>query len=76
MLRLFFHDCLTNSCDASILISSMPFNFAERDADINLSLPRDAFDVIAHAKIVLELTCPKTVSCVNILVVATRDLSM
>ena len=76
MLHLFFHDCLTNSCDASILISSTPFNFAERDADINLSLPGDAFDVIAHAKIVLELTCPKTVSCINILVVATRDLSM
>ena len=75
-LHLLFHDCLTNSCDASILISSTPFNFAERDADINLSLPGDAFDVIAHAKIALELTCPNTVSCVDILVVVTCDLSM
>ena len=73
-LRLFFHDCLTNGCDASILISSTPFNSAERDADINLSLPGDAFDVIVRAKTALELTCPNTVSCADILAVATRDL--
>lgn len=73
-LRLFFHDCLHNGCDASILISSSPFNKAERDADINLSLPGDAFDVVVRAKTALELACPNTVSCADILSVATRDL--
>ncbi|KAF5739640.1 hypothetical protein HS088_TW12G00849 [Tripterygium wilfordii] len=73
-LRLFFHDCLLNGCDASILVSSTPFNTAERDADINLSLPGDAFDVVVRAKIALELSCPNTVSCADILAVATRDL--
>ncbi|KAJ4707567.1 Peroxidase [Melia azedarach] len=73
-LRLFFHDCLLNGCDSSILISSTPFNKAERDADINLSLPGDAFDVITRAKTALELECPNTVSCSDILAVATRDL--
>ncbi|KAM6549910.1 hypothetical protein CsatB_021586 [Cannabis sativa] len=73
-LRLFFHDCLLNGCDASILISSTPFNTAERDADINLSLPGDAFDVVVRAKTALELACPNTVSCADILAVATRDL--
>ncbi|XP_041008418.1 peroxidase 63-like [Juglans microcarpa x Juglans regia] len=73
-LRLFFHDCLLNGCDASILISSTPFNSAERDADINLSLPGDAFDVVVRAKIALELACPSTVSCADILAVTTRDL--
>ncbi|XVF60384.1 hypothetical protein PTKIN_Ptkin08bG0041200 [Pterospermum kingtungense] len=73
-LRLFFHDCLANGCDGSILISSTAFNKAERDADINLSLPGDPFDLIVRAKTALELSCPNTVSCSDILAVATRDL--
>ncbi|KAL5742349.1 hypothetical protein ACOSP7_029081 [Xanthoceras sorbifolium] len=73
-LRLFFHDAILNGLDASILVSSTPFNKAERDADINLSLPGDAFDVVIRAKTALELQCPNTVSCADILAVATRDL--
>ncbi|KAL8247142.1 hypothetical protein R6Q59_008358 [Mikania micrantha] len=73
-LRLFFHDCLVDGCDASVLISSTPFNKAERDADINLSLPGDGFDVVVRAKTALELACPGVVSCADILAVATRNL--
>ena len=73
-LRLFFHDCLLNGCDASVLLSSTPFSRAERDADINLSLPGDAFDVVVRAKTALELACPGTVSCADILALAARDL--
>ncbi|KAM0941792.1 putative peroxidase [Dioscorea sansibarensis] len=73
-LRLFFHDCFVGGCDASILITSNSFNTAERDADINLSLPGDAFDAIVRAKTQLELTCPNSVSCSDILALATRDL--
>ncbi|XP_047317764.1 peroxidase 31-like [Impatiens glandulifera] len=73
-LRLFFHDCFVQGCDASVLISSTPFNRAERDADINLSLPGDGFDVVVRSKIALELSCPGVVSCADILAFATRDL--
>ncbi|KAJ8747988.1 hypothetical protein K2173_012976 [Erythroxylum novogranatense] len=73
-LRTFFHDCMVDGCDASVLVSSNSFNHAERDADINLSLPGDAFDVVIRAKTALELSCPKTVSCSDILAQATRDL--
>ncbi|XP_030542404.1 peroxidase 41-like [Rhodamnia argentea] len=73
-LRLFVHDCLVEGCDASVLISSNSFNQAERDQDINLSLPGDAFEVVTRAKTALELSCPKTVSCADILAQATRDL--
>ncbi|XP_040988014.1 peroxidase 65-like [Juglans microcarpa x Juglans regia] len=73
-LRLFFHDCMVEGCDASVLISSNSFNKADRDADINLSLAGDAFDVIVRAKTALELACPDIVSCSDILAQATRDL--
>lgn len=73
-LRLFFHDCFVTGCDASTLISSTPFNTAERDAEINLSLPGDGFDVVIRAKAALELACPGVVSCADILAVATRNL--
>lgn len=73
-LRVFFHDCVVGGCDGSLLISSNSFNTAERDAEINLSLPGDAFDVIARAKTALELQCPGIVSCADILAEATRDL--
>ncbi|KAL5080120.1 hypothetical protein RYX36_008541 [Vicia faba] len=74
-LRLFLHDCLLpNGCDASVLLSSTPFNKAERDNDINLSLPGDAFDLIVRIKTALEFSCPNTVSCSDILATATRDL--
>ncbi|PIN14513.1 Peroxidase [Handroanthus impetiginosus] len=73
-LRLFFHDCFVGGCDASVLITSTRFKKAERDADINLSLPGDAFDVVVRAKTALELTCPGVVSCADILAVATRNL--
>lgn len=73
-LRLFFHDCMVEGCDASVLIASNAFNKAERDADINLSLAGDGFDVIVRAKTALELSCPGVVSCSDILTQATRDL--
>lgn len=73
-LRLFFHDCMVEGCDASVLISSNSFNTAERDADINLSLPGDSFDLITRAKIAIEVQCPGIVSCADILAIATRDL--
>lgn len=73
-LRILFHDAIVNGVDASVLISSTPFNKAERDADINLSLPGDGFDVVVRAKSALELACPGKVSCADILAVAARNL--
>ncbi|GMP33641.1 hypothetical protein CsSME_00006871 [Camellia sinensis var. sinensis] len=74
ILRVFFHDCMVEGCDASILIASNQFNKTELDSDINESLPGDAFDLITHAKNALELACPNVVSCSDILAIATRDL--
>uniref|UniRef100_A0A7N0V1D2 Peroxidase n=1 Tax=Kalanchoe fedtschenkoi TaxID=63787 RepID=A0A7N0V1D2_KALFE len=72
-LRLFVHDCFVEGCDASVLVSSNAFNKAERDSDINLSLPGDAFDLVTRIKTSLELQCPGIVSCADVLALATRD---
>ncbi|OVA10712.1 Plant peroxidase [Macleaya cordata] len=61
-------------CDASVLIASSGTNIAERDAEINLSLPGDGFEVFFRAKRALELQCPGVVSCADVMAIATRDL--
>ncbi|KAJ4830635.1 hypothetical protein Tsubulata_036744 [Turnera subulata] len=73
-LRIFFHDCFVEGCDASVLIASSESNKAERDAEINLSLPGDGYDVFFRAKRALELQCPDIVSCADVMAIATRDL--
>ncbi|KAK4399188.1 Peroxidase 19 [Sesamum angolense] len=74
-IRLFFHDCFVEGCDASILISSKAASkeFAEKDAEDNKELAVEAFDTINKAKAVVESKCPGVVSCADILAIAARD---
>ncbi|XVE67684.1 hypothetical protein DITRI_Ditri09bG0008200 [Diplodiscus trichospermus] len=72
-LRLFFHDCFVEGCDASIMISS-PNGDAEKDAQDNLSLAGDGFDTVIKAKQAVERQCPGVVSCADILALAARDV--
>ncbi|KAF0891823.1 hypothetical protein E2562_011002 [Oryza meyeriana var. granulata] len=68
LLRMLFHDCFVEGCDASVMIEG---NGTERTDPANLSL--GGFNVIDAAKRLLEVVCPATVSCSDILVLAARD---
>ncbi|XP_012459154.2 peroxidase 55 [Gossypium raimondii] len=72
-LRLFFHDCFVEGCDASVMIAS-PNGDAEKDAQDNLSLAGDGFDTVIKAKQAVEVQCPGIVSCADILALAARDV--
>ncbi|KAM7520410.1 hypothetical protein LguiB_019372 [Lonicera macranthoides] len=75
-LRLFFHDCFVQGCDASVIISSSGRNKAEKDHPDNLSLAGDGFDTVIKAKAAVDAipSCRNKVSCADILTMATRDV--
>ncbi|KAM3276551.1 hypothetical protein ACQJBY_044769 [Aegilops geniculata] len=72
-LRLFFHDCFVQGCDASVMIASGS-NDAEKDAPDNQSLAGDGFDTVVRAKAAVEKACPGVVSCADVLALAARDV--
>ncbi|KAE8709571.1 Peroxidase 73 [Hibiscus syriacus] len=75
-LRLFFHDCFVQGCDASVIIQSTGGNTAEKDHPDNLSLAGDGFDTVIKAKQAVDAVpgCRNKVSCADILAMATRDV--
>ncbi|CAN6570024.1 unnamed protein product [Malus baccata var. baccata] len=72
ILRLFFHDCFVNGCDASILLDDTPTFTGEKNALPNQNSAR-GFEVIDTIKTRVEAACSSTVSCADILALATRD---
>ncbi|CAL0322835.1 unnamed protein product [Lupinus luteus] len=71
LLRMHFHDCFVKGCDASILIDSTKGKPSEKTASPNLTVR--GYKMIDDIKRSLEQACPSTVSCADIITLATRD---
>ncbi|XP_031129593.1 anionic peroxidase-like [Ipomoea triloba] len=73
LIRLFFHDCFVDGCDAGLLLNDTPTFTGEQTAGGNNNSVR-GFEVIQQAKENVKAKCPYIqVSCADILSIAARD---
>ncbi|XP_058067818.1 peroxidase 18-like [Magnolia sinica] len=68
LLRLLFHDCMVEGCDGSVLIDG---DGTERSDPANTSL--GGLGVVGSIKKLIDVFCPDTVSCADVLVLVARD---
>ncbi|KAJ0669240.1 putative peroxidase [Helianthus annuus] len=71
LVRLHFHDCFVQGCDASLLLEGAGSEKASPANDGVLG-----YEVIDAVKAAVERVCPGVVSCADILAVAARDATV
>ncbi|XP_037488207.1 peroxidase 31-like [Triticum dicoccoides] len=76
LLRIFFHDCFPNGCDASLLLETSHLYSSERDLPQNKGLHEGALQLIQRIRDAVRDAKCTDVSCADITMLATRDALM
>ncbi|KAK7303552.1 hypothetical protein RJT34_14459 [Clitoria ternatea] len=75
LMRVHFHDCFVQGCDASILLNNTDTIVSEQQAFGNNNSIR-GLDVVNQIKTAVENACPGVVSCADILALAAEISSV
>ncbi|KAK7332551.1 hypothetical protein VNO80_29304 [Phaseolus coccineus] len=75
LIRVHFHDCFVQGCDASILLNETATIESEQTAAPNNDTLR-GLDVVNQIKTAVENACPGIVSCADILALAAQISSV
>ncbi|KAJ0971997.1 hypothetical protein J5N97_019956 [Dioscorea zingiberensis] len=73
LLRVHFHDCFVQGCDASVLLDGSASGPGEQDAPPNLTLRPSAFKAIDDLRAAIDKKCGQVVSCADVTALAARD---
>ncbi|KAL6651725.1 hypothetical protein ACP70R_010650 [Stipagrostis hirtigluma subsp. patula] len=73
LLRIFFHDCFPQGCDASVLLRDGIQRKSEQAMGPNSTLQKAALKLIDDIRAKVHAACGPTVSCADITALATRD---
>ncbi|PIA41200.1 hypothetical protein AQUCO_02300181v1 [Aquilegia coerulea] len=73
LLRIHFHDCFVQGCDASVLLEGSVAGPGEQEAPPNLTLRPDAIRLLNDLRERVHRACGQVVSCSDITALAARD---
>lgn len=72
-VRNLFHDCIVESCDASLLLETTTNTEIQSEQKSQRSFGMRNFKYVSTIKKALEKACPLTVSCADIVALSARD---
>ncbi|CAF2063032.1 hypothetical protein HID58_072800 [Brassica napus] len=75
VIRLHFHDCFVQGCDASVLLDETETLQGEKKASPNINSLK-GYEIVDRIKNIIESECPGVVSCADLLTISARDATI